>query len=142
VAPKEEELWGGACQTLYVVEIDLLPEPFPMTELVKLNGDEPLSADYGYSTASYAGTHRSGRPAFTALGFGGSPDLGPVWIGHVPVTSVLRTLQDCAALPLAPELLAQALREAEQRGLARRAALDRIAAGHAKTSRRRYASEL
>ena len=56
-------------------------------------------------------------------------DEDRVWIGHVPVTSALRTLQDCAALPLAPDLLAQALREAEQRGLARRADLDRIATG-------------
>jgi predicted transcriptional regulator of viral defense system len=56
-------------------------------------------------------------------------DADRVWIGHVPVSSVLRTLQDCAALPIAPDLLAQALREAEQRGLARRADLDRIAAG-------------
>ena len=51
-----------------------------------------------------------------------------MWIGHVPVTSLLRTLQDCAALPLAPDLLAKALREAEQRGLARRAYLDGMVA--------------
>jgi predicted transcriptional regulator of viral defense system len=56
-------------------------------------------------------------------------DADRVWIGHVPVTSVLHTLRDCAALPLAPDLLAQALREAEQRGLAGRADLDSIAAG-------------
>jgi predicted transcriptional regulator of viral defense system len=56
-------------------------------------------------------------------------DVDRVWIGHVPVTSVLRTLRDCAALPLAPDLLGQALREADQRGLAGRADLDRIAAG-------------
>jgi len=49
VAPKEEALWNGACQTLYVVEIEPLTEPFPMTELVKLNDGQPLSADYGYS---------------------------------------------------------------------------------------------
>jgi predicted transcriptional regulator of viral defense system len=59
-------------------------------------------------------------------------DLGaddPVWIGHVPVTGVVRTLADCAALPIAPDLLQQALSEAAQRGLAPRAALERIAAG-------------
>ena len=55
-------------------------------------------------------------------------DADRVWIGNVPVTSVLRTLQDCAALPIAPDLLHQALDEAEHRGLARRADLDRIAA--------------
>jgi len=49
VAPSEEALWGGTCQTLYVISIDQLMKPFPMTELVKLNDDTPLSADYGYS---------------------------------------------------------------------------------------------
>lgn len=50
-----------------------------------------------------------------------------VWIGHVPATSVLRTLRDCAALPIAPDMLAQALREAQARGLAPPADLHRIA---------------
>jgi predicted transcriptional regulator of viral defense system len=53
-----------------------------------------------------------------------------VWIGHVPVTSALRTLRDCAALPIAPDLLDQALVEAAERGLARRAELTELRAGH------------
>ncbi len=67
-------------------------------------------------------------PVGVQLHHAGVADEDRVWVGHVPVTSVLRTLQDCAALPLAPDLLGQALREAEQRGLAGRAELDRITA--------------
>lgn len=53
----------------------------------------------------------------------------PVWIGHVPVTGVIRTLSDCAALPVAPDLLQQAVAEAKARGLAPVAALEGITAG-------------
>jgi predicted transcriptional regulator of viral defense system len=56
-------------------------------------------------------------------------DADRAWVGHVPVTSVLRTLKDCAALPVPPDVLRQALREAEQRGLGRSAELERAAAG-------------
>ncbi len=45
------------------------------------------------------------------------------WIGHIPATSVLRTLRDCAALPILPDLLEQALDEAEGRGLVPRSAI-------------------
>ncbi len=44
-------------------------------------------------------------------------DSERVWVHHVPVTSPQRTLLDCAALPLAPDLLAQAIDEAAARGL-------------------------
>jgi predicted transcriptional regulator of viral defense system len=40
-----------------------------------------------------------------------------VWVGALPVTSVRRTLADCAAAHLSPELLDQALRQALARGL-------------------------
>jgi predicted transcriptional regulator of viral defense system len=39
------------------------------------------------------------------------------WFGPVPVTSVKRTLNDCARDGLSPELLRQATRQALQRGL-------------------------
>lgn len=58
-------------------------------------------------------------------------DVSPqetVWIDHVPVTSVLRTLQDCAALPIAPDLLHQAVWEAEKRGLASPSAIASVRA--------------
>ncbi len=48
VTTGREALWDGTCQTLYVVEVEQLREPFPMTELEKLSGEGPLSADYGY----------------------------------------------------------------------------------------------
>jgi predicted transcriptional regulator of viral defense system len=50
-------------------------------------------------------------------------DTERTWIGPVPVTGPLRTLRDCAALPIPPDLLAQAIAEAEARGLAPRAAI-------------------
>lgn len=40
------------------------------------------------------------------------------WAGPVPMTSVVRTLQDLAAVGLSPEVLGQAMSEALQRGLA------------------------
>ncbi len=39
------------------------------------------------------------------------------WYGAVPITSVLRTLEDCARAHLDPHLLQQATRQALQRGL-------------------------
>lgn len=48
VTPGTEALWDDTCQTLYVVEVEQLREPFPMTELHKLSGEGTLSADYGY----------------------------------------------------------------------------------------------
>lgn len=49
VAPRDELLWDGSVQTLYVVEVEQLARPFPLTDLHKLTNGEPLSADYGYS---------------------------------------------------------------------------------------------
>ena len=46
-----------------------------------------------------------------------------VWIGVVPVTSVARTLADCAADHLAPDLLAAAVEQALIRGLVGKAEL-------------------
>jgi predicted transcriptional regulator of viral defense system len=39
------------------------------------------------------------------------------WVGAVPVTAPLRTLADCAAARLSPDLLEQAVRNAMSRGL-------------------------
>ncbi len=46
-----------------------------------------------------------------------------VWFGAVPITSVQRTLNDCAREDLSPELLRQAARQAVRRGLVARSAL-------------------
>ncbi|MBM4061808.1 MAG: hypothetical protein FJ265_12040 [Planctomycetes bacterium] len=58
-------------------------------------------------------------------------DLSPdeqTWVGNVPVTTVLRTLRDCAAMPVSPDLLLQALHEAKARGLVARRELDALRA--------------
>lgn len=39
------------------------------------------------------------------------------WVGAVPVTAPLRTLEDCAAIHVSPEFLQQALQQARARGL-------------------------
>lgn len=52
------------------------------------------------------------------------------WVGHVPATSALRTLRDCASLPIPPDLLDQALEEAEARGLVPRTALANMRTEH------------
>jgi predicted transcriptional regulator of viral defense system len=49
------------------------------------------------------------------------------WIGPVPVTSVARTLDDCAREPVAPDLLRQATQQALRRGLVVEAELRDVA---------------
>jgi len=45
-----EGLWKGEVNTLYVIrQCRKLPNPFPMTALVKVSDDEPISERYGYS---------------------------------------------------------------------------------------------
>lgn len=39
------------------------------------------------------------------------------WVGNVPVTTVARTLRDCAAAPLPPDIVQQATSQAVRRGL-------------------------
>jgi predicted transcriptional regulator of viral defense system len=56
------------------------------------------------------------------------PPSARTWVGHVPVTSVVRTLRDCAALPISHELLAQAIRDTDARALATKAELETIRA--------------
>jgi predicted transcriptional regulator of viral defense system len=50
------------------------------------------------------------------------------WFGPVPITSVARTLNDCARDGLSPELLRQAAKEALRRGLVGRADLPDVRA--------------
>ncbi|WP_426734487.1 type IV toxin-antitoxin system AbiEi family antitoxin domain-containing protein [Myxococcus faecalis] len=53
-------------------------------------------------------------------------DAERTWPAAVPVTSPLRTLTDCAAAQLAPDLLQQAIAQALERGLIRKSDLARI----------------
>jgi hypothetical protein len=48
------------------------------------------------------------------------------WVNAVPVTSVRRTLHDCAVAGLAPNLLRQAARQALRRGLATKSELKEV----------------
>ncbi|MDC0721593.1 type IV toxin-antitoxin system AbiEi family antitoxin domain-containing protein [Nannocystis bainbridge] len=48
------------------------------------------------------------------------------WFGAVPVTSVVRTLRDCAAGAVSPELLKQAAMQALRRGLVDREAIGEV----------------
>ena len=56
------------------------------------------------------------------------PKLDRTWFGPVPVTSVKRTLNDCAREGLSPELLRQAARQALHRGLVVRGELTDVRA--------------
>jgi hypothetical protein len=50
VAPADERLWDGRVETLYVISgCYELEKPFPMMQLKKLNGGEPIDENYGYS---------------------------------------------------------------------------------------------
>jgi len=52
--------------------------------------------------------------------FGEVPESERAWFGAVPITSVRRTLQDCAVAGLSPEHLQQAAMQALERGLVAR----------------------
>jgi hypothetical protein len=56
---RDEGLWentGKPAGTLYAINrLERIPQAFPMTELIKVSDDQPISADYGYSyTLVYA----------------------------------------------------------------------------------------
>ena len=52
---RDEGLWedtGKPAGTLYAINrLERVSEPFPMTELIKVSDDQPISPDYGYSYA-------------------------------------------------------------------------------------------
>jgi predicted transcriptional regulator of viral defense system len=63
-------------------------------------------------------------------------DLRPsdrTWIGLIPVTTVVRTIHDCHGAHSAPRFLAQAIAEAESRGLVGPGVLDDVRSALAKT---------
>ena len=49
----EEGLWENTdkpVKTLYVInQLGRVPQPFPMTELIKISDDQPISPEYGHS---------------------------------------------------------------------------------------------
>lgn len=50
---QHEGLWETdkkPARTLYAInQVERVPQPFPMTELIKVSDDQPISSDYGYS---------------------------------------------------------------------------------------------
>jgi hypothetical protein len=56
-------------------------------------------------------------PQGVVLAFSDVPKVERAWIGPVPVTAVRRTLVDCGAAGVAPDLLQQAVEQAAGRGL-------------------------
>jgi predicted transcriptional regulator of viral defense system len=60
-------------------------------------------------------------PADVVLHHADVPIEDRAWFGAVPVTSARRTLNDCARVGLAPELLRQGAQQALHRGLVKRA---------------------
>jgi hypothetical protein len=48
------------------------------------------------------------------------------WVGAVPVTSVRRTLNDCAIVGLSPDLLRQGAKQALARGLVTKAEMGAV----------------
>jgi predicted transcriptional regulator of viral defense system len=64
-------------------------------------------------------------PDGVVLAFAGVRKDQRTWVGPVPVTSVARTLLDCAAVHTAPDLLEQAVAQARERGLVSQRDADR-----------------
>jgi predicted transcriptional regulator of viral defense system len=67
-------------------------------------------------------------PEGVVLHFGDLEERERVWVGPVPVTTPLRTLGDCAAAHLQPDLLRDAARSALARGLVSRGDLAAVEA--------------
>ncbi|GMU69723.1 MAG: hypothetical protein AMXMBFR37_20550 [Steroidobacteraceae bacterium] len=59
-------------------------------------------------------------PKGLVLHYADVPDKERTWVGPMPVTSIRRTLDDCAQSALTPDLLRQAARQALMRGLVKR----------------------
>ena len=71
-------------------------------------------------------TRRFRLPSGLVLHFAEVPKKERSWLGAVPITSVPRTLNDCAREGLSPELLKQATQQALRRGLATKAELAEV----------------
>ncbi len=65
-------------------------------------------------------------PKGIVLHYADMPDRDRTWAGPVPVTSIPRTLDDCAHADLTPDLLRQAATQALARGLVTRTELKEV----------------
>jgi predicted transcriptional regulator of viral defense system len=71
------------------------------------------------------GGRRLRVPKGVVLAFASVPKDERTWVGPLPVTSVSRSLLDCAAVHTAPDILAQAVEQARERGLVSQRDADR-----------------
>jgi predicted transcriptional regulator of viral defense system len=67
-------------------------------------------------------------PDGLVLHFADVPKTERTWFGAVPITTIARTLNDCARDGVSPELVRQATKQALQRGLVARADLTAVRA--------------
>lgn len=74
-------------------------------------------------------SQRRSIPAGLVLHYAEVPDSDRVWHDYVPVTSPKRTMLDCIADSLSPELLEQALDQALARGLLDVSGVNEVSAG-------------
>lgn len=78
-------------------------------------------------TVPFAWSRRRLRvPQGVVLAFYDVPKEERTWVGPVQVTAVRRTLADCSAAGVAPDLVQQAVKQAAERGLVSKAELARL----------------
>jgi len=65
-------------------------------------------------------------PQGVVLAYADVPKIDRTWVGPVQVTAVRRTLADCLAAGVAPDLVQQAIKQAADRGLVAKAELARL----------------
>jgi len=65
-------------------------------------------------------------PQGVVLAYADVPKIDRTWVGPVQVTAVRRTLADCLAAGVAPDLVQQAIEQAADRGLVAKAELARL----------------
>lgn len=65
-------------------------------------------------------------PEGVKLAYADVPKVDRTWVGPVQVTAVRRTLADCLAAGVAPDLVQQAIKQAADRGLVPKAELARL----------------
>jgi len=67
-------------------------------------------------------------PKGVSLHYGHIQESERSWVGAVPVTQPLRTIEDCARNHVSPELVEQALVQANERGLITKAQMEKLKA--------------
>lgn len=88
------------------------------TALVLQDLSDALPATYHLTLPAAWARRRLRIPAGVQLYYADVNQADRRWVGHVPVTSPLRTLVDCVAAQVAPEFVRAARRQILQRGLA------------------------